>query len=956
MPNTNPNLKRNAAFYHSLGKVITESNNLVGNEKYKSAHNVRTNEIWSDNIPFAPSYNDANALSDGEVVLQLGTTSNPAFLYPLTQTNYQTWFIDNGTPTAEADGFTPSIAWVKSLINPSDATNDFGEPSEGYKFRMFRNSGEAISYDNSFYDVDYFAGLIRFQEGNTPIDPLQSNGLGFSFDKDEFESLDEASKVGYITDQTTGGIRGVAFQYVGTRLSDFALGGTTSGTGLETPNLQKVLERGSSAELLSEDLKLVTNNFKFNDEKVGSTSEAYLEIEQDSSLVVSNNATASFSDSFLLQNPNSKFEMSGGQVDISDISNLRVKGGSDIEFNGFSKFKAIDSASVSFEQSAKFRATGGANINFNTCSFNTMNNASVNFEGGQFLINNGANVQFKDGSNFITEQSSSVNFSGGFNMSALNGNIDLDGSKISFDMFPTEFLMTDSTNLLMSGSANFSMTQGSDLDISGTGFINMTSGGINFTSPDELTISPSSIEYSNFIYDSENAYLGFGNGTQSSNLSTVPNYFSLAFDSSGQLYSNVNSTWVKYLKEGDGGVFTKENGGYRLTDRVVSDYLQLGSEAIDLTVNDGSVVSGASGEKAFSVIQGAATGDFAISLGFGTASGQASFIANSFDSNAVGYGNLILSSELSETSLNQYSSIISSYDVRSSGYGSMVMSSFNATASNTFSTVFSSKGSENNGDYSSIISGEGNEITSNGGNAFISGAFNKVDASHGVTLGRYLTSNSIGEITVGMYSVDVPRIGTPSSESQDAKDIVFKIGASNNLSAPRNQFYVFKNGLIKLTGINIGNADVNPNLPNEPGGLSKLRGGFGLDNADNVLKYHNGTEWISLGEGGGSEPDELALGTNNSTSSSVSITLGNSTGTYVVDKEYVNAGYEVDISSSVLGGNMKIKYNTATKPTVSATSGTVTEADRSKDFVPNQVQYLYIENTPEGVLYFVLND
>jgi hypothetical protein len=955
MPNTNPNLKRNAAFYHSLGKVITESNNLVGNEKYKSAHNVRTNEIWSDSIPFAPTYNDANNLADGTVVLQLGTTSNPSFLYPLTQTNYQTWFIDNGTPTAEADGFTPSIAWVKSLINPSDVTNEFGDPSEGYKFRMFRSSGEAISYDNSFYDVDYFAGLIRFQEGNTPIDPLQSNGLGFSFDKDEFESLDESSKVGYITDQNTGGIRGIAFQYVGTRLSDFALGGTSSGTGLETPNLQKVLERGSNAELLSEDLKLVTNNFKFNDEKVGATSEAYLEIEQDSALIVSNNATASFSDIFLLQNSNSTFEMSGGDVDISDISSLKVKGVSNIEFNDFSKLKVIDSASVSFDQNAILNVTGGANVNFSVGNFNLTNAADVNFNGGQFLMNGGAVANFKDGSSLISEQGSSVNFSGGFNMSALNGNVELDGNKISFDMFPTELLLTDSVSLQMSDSANFSMNQGTDLDMTGTSFINMTSGGINFTSPDELSLSSSGIEYSNFVYDSDNAYLGFGNGTESSNLDTVPNYFSLAFDSSGQLYSNVDSSWVKYLKEGEGGVFTKENDGYKLTDRIQSNYLTLGSKSIDLTLNDGSILTGASGDSAFAFgPQAVATGINAASFIYGTASGESSFIYSGFGSEASGYGNVILSSEESQTS-NTFSAILSTFNGTTSGYSSTIISSFNVTASGLSSTVIASRDSDNNGIYSLIGGGESNTITNNVQNAFISGAFNEISASNAANIGRYLTSRSIGEITVGMYSIDVPRIGPQGDSGQTRQDIVFKIGAGVGTNEKRNQFYVFKSGLIKLTGINIGSASVNPNLPEEPGGLSKLRGGFGLDNADNVLKYHNGTEWISLGEGGGSEPDELALGTN-TTSGTVPIVLDNSAGTYVVDTEYINSEYEVDVSASVLGGNMKIKYNTSTKPTVSATSGTVTEADGSKSFVPNQVQYLYIENTPEGVLYFVLNN
>ena len=223
MPNSNQNTKINAAFYHSLGKVLTESTNLVGNEKYKSAHNVRSSEVWADPIQFAPTFASASSYSDDIIVRQVGTSSNPVYLYPLTNTNYQTWFIDIGTPSAAADGFVPSSSWVKPLISPTDVPNSSGAPSVGYELKMYRRDGTtAVSYGNTYYDVDYFSGLVRFDVGYTPID--SGNGLGFTFNKTAFESTPNGSKQAYVQSTVTGGPRVIAWQYVGQRLSNLSSG------------------------------------------------------------------------------------------------------------------------------------------------------------------------------------------------------------------------------------------------------------------------------------------------------------------------------------------------------------------------------------------------------------------------------------------------------------------------------------------------------------------------------------------------------------------------------------------------------------------------------------------------------------------------------------------------------------------------------------------------------------
>ncbi len=244
MSNQNSNLQRTAAFYHSLGKVQTEYNNLVGNELYKSAHNVRSTEVWMDSISYAPTVGSASQYGDGVVVRQVGSSSTapdnisifstPVFLYPLAQSNYQTWFIDTGTPSAVVDGFVPSSDWVKPLINPSDVPNSSGAPSFGYELIMYQRDGVTpIAYGSAYYDVDYFAGLVRFDINKTPIDTSISSGLGFQFSQATFEALavNDATRKAYIQNTSTGGPRVVAWQYVGQKLNNYTFntgGGSVS--------------------------------------------------------------------------------------------------------------------------------------------------------------------------------------------------------------------------------------------------------------------------------------------------------------------------------------------------------------------------------------------------------------------------------------------------------------------------------------------------------------------------------------------------------------------------------------------------------------------------------------------------------------------------------------------------------------------------------------------------------
>lgn len=218
---TNTDIQRKTGFFHALGKVLTLDTNLIGNESYKSAHNVRTSEIWTDVPAFAEFLSDAITEDINNSSVTMVGTASTATMYPLANTNYQTWFLDSGTPSVFSNGFVPSVSWSKPLINPSDIPDTAGAPSNGYNFRMYRNDGTTlISYDNAFFEVDYFAGLIKYQLGATPVDSSGSSGLGFQMSQSGFEAvaLTFIDRKAYLD---TNGPKAIAFLYSGTFLDDY---------------------------------------------------------------------------------------------------------------------------------------------------------------------------------------------------------------------------------------------------------------------------------------------------------------------------------------------------------------------------------------------------------------------------------------------------------------------------------------------------------------------------------------------------------------------------------------------------------------------------------------------------------------------------------------------------------------------------------------------------------------
>jgi hypothetical protein len=155
--------QRKLAYFHALGKVMTENTQGVYESLYKSSHNVRSNEIWSDEISYADTYNDAltESNSNDAVTIHYNVTLSSIF----------------GSNNQAYNYYVGSVfirPWISPVDVPDEITN---APSNGYLVRLFRGSDATSGIPNSeifqsegAWSVDYYAGIIHFAEGSTPVD------------------------------------------------------------------------------------------------------------------------------------------------------------------------------------------------------------------------------------------------------------------------------------------------------------------------------------------------------------------------------------------------------------------------------------------------------------------------------------------------------------------------------------------------------------------------------------------------------------------------------------------------------------------------------------------------------------------------------------------------------------------------------------------------------------------
>ncbi len=148
--------KRQLGFFHGLSKVPTSSTQQVYESKYKSAHSVKSNEIWSDPIAYAAN----TSAADAEATVNLAVTKYT--LQSLTEiagSNGQAWYLDNiGT-------------FVRPFISPVDIPHPTtNSPSDGYQGLLYQSDNTIITPTEGSWLFDYYAGIVKFAEGFTPSD------------------------------------------------------------------------------------------------------------------------------------------------------------------------------------------------------------------------------------------------------------------------------------------------------------------------------------------------------------------------------------------------------------------------------------------------------------------------------------------------------------------------------------------------------------------------------------------------------------------------------------------------------------------------------------------------------------------------------------------------------------------------------------------------------------------
>ena len=153
---TNSDIRRNFGFFHSLSKAMVLATQNVYESGYKSSHNVRLGEVWADDVNTAFTLPQA----EDEVL------NNPAVtlyemvdLTPIPGTNNQAYYLDDGGMFVRP--------WIAPTDIPDPITN---APSNGYRLRLYRENETEITPTFGSWEINYYAGIIHFAPGQTPID------------------------------------------------------------------------------------------------------------------------------------------------------------------------------------------------------------------------------------------------------------------------------------------------------------------------------------------------------------------------------------------------------------------------------------------------------------------------------------------------------------------------------------------------------------------------------------------------------------------------------------------------------------------------------------------------------------------------------------------------------------------------------------------------------------------
>lgn len=157
MASLSSNEQRKMAYFHTLAKVMTENvEQEVFESRFKSSHNIRINEVWSDDIAYCPTYDTAyqEYLTNSAIKLH-----KMVKLTPISGSNGMAYYFnDNGR-------------FVRPWIAPTDVVNSITNlPSNGFDFKLYKQDNTQIGLTQGAWVVDYYAGIVHFGQYNTPTD------------------------------------------------------------------------------------------------------------------------------------------------------------------------------------------------------------------------------------------------------------------------------------------------------------------------------------------------------------------------------------------------------------------------------------------------------------------------------------------------------------------------------------------------------------------------------------------------------------------------------------------------------------------------------------------------------------------------------------------------------------------------------------------------------------------
>ena len=148
--------KLRKSFFHVFGKTNTTSTQAIYESRYKSLGNITTQDVWTDSVGYA--YDETAAGNEASTNSAVTKYTQSSLTY-IPGSNRQAYYLEAGG------------SWIRPWINPVDVPHpSTNNPSFGYELKLYNSSGTQIPPTEGVWVIDYYAGMVMFQEGYTPVD------------------------------------------------------------------------------------------------------------------------------------------------------------------------------------------------------------------------------------------------------------------------------------------------------------------------------------------------------------------------------------------------------------------------------------------------------------------------------------------------------------------------------------------------------------------------------------------------------------------------------------------------------------------------------------------------------------------------------------------------------------------------------------------------------------------